>query len=286
MSRRKDGSVRSVALFHNERKPEAVSAARTVRALLRKAGVRVEEAGTAGEEAVSRCELALAVGGDGTMLRASRLLAPHSIPLLGVNTGGLGFLSGTDVAGLRRNLKKLLSGGFSSSERSLLTVELRRGGRRVLGPTTALNDCIVRCSDHARAVTLEAYCSGQFVATYFGDGLAVSTPTGSTAYALAVGGPVVHPSLDALLLTPICPHTLAQRPLILPGAGTITVRLARKNSQDRPQASVSLDGQITRPLRVGDEVVVQGADPPFRILLDPERSYFENLRTKLKWGQR
>ncbi len=289
-SARKMKTIRSAALFYNERKPEAVKALSVVRRLLRARGVRVVVAPPAGDASGAfpgRCDLAIALGGDGTVLRAARLLAPFSIPLLGINTGGgLGFLSAVDLPGLRKRLGLILKGGFNVQERRMLEVEVKRGVRRVFGPHVALNDCVLRAGDQARAVTIKAFCAGRYVAAYFGDGLIISTPTGSTAYALAVGGPVVAPGLDAVLLAPICPHTLTQRPLILPGSDPVVLRLARRNPQDFPQALVSIDGQIEYPLKVGDEARIEMSKRPFRLLLDPARSYYEVLRAKLRWGER
>jgi len=168
----------------------------------------------------------------------------------------------------------------------MLCAEVRRAGRRVFGPCPLLNDCVLRSSDQIRAVTLKAYESGRYIGTYFGDGLIVATPTGSTAYALAVGGPVVHPGIDALILAPICPHMLTQRPLILPVGGPVVVVVAKKNPQERPQALISVDGQVQHALKAGDEVVISPFGKPVRLLYDPRRTYFELLRTKLKWGER
>jgi NAD+ kinase len=190
------------------------------------------------------------------------------------------------MSGFRRNIGRILSGGFHVYSRSMLSVEVRRGGRRVFGPHAVLNDCVLRASDQARAVTLKAFESGHFIATYFGDGLIVSTPTGSTAYALAVGGPVVHPGIAAVLLAPICPHTLTQRPLLLPADSPVCVELARRNPQEDPQALVSVDGQVEHAIEAGDEVHVAPFAEPVRLLFDPEKSYFEVLRAKLKWGER
>ncbi|MFA6030367.1 MAG: NAD(+)/NADH kinase [Elusimicrobiota bacterium] len=284
----------SVLLFINERKPAAVRAAVEVRRLLRARGaaVRTVPASIRGAGRSPRAErdsafdLAVVIGGDGTMLRAARVLAGRGVPLLGVNTGGLGFLNAVDMAGFRRHLGRILSGGFARQERRLLSIEVHRGGRRVFGPYVALNDCVLRSGGQARAVVFRAYEAGRFIASYFGDGLIVATPTGSTAYALAAGGPVVHPDLPAVLLAPICPHTLAQRPLLLPASEPLTVRLEGKHPQDRPKALVSVDGQIERELAAGDEVRIEPCGPAVQLLFDSRRSHFEVLRAKLRWGER
>jgi NAD+ kinase len=280
-------AIHTVAVLFNERKPSARRALSDLCGLLRGRGVRVSvRRGAAAGLALPRCDAAVVIGGDGTMLRAARALADSGVPMLGVNTGGLGFLSAVDMKGFIRSLPRILAGKFHVEERSMLSAEVRRGERRVFGPYPVLNDCVLRAGDQARAVTLKASEGGRYIGTYFGDGLIVATPTGSTAYALAVGGPVVHPGLSAVILAPICPHTLTQRPLILPAGGPVTIELARKNPQDRPQALVSVDGQVEHALRAGDKVVITAFGRPVRLLFDPRSSYYELLRTKLKWGER
>lgn len=280
-------AIRSAAVYFNERKPSARQALSDLCALLRGKGVRVSvRRRTASDERPPLCDAAVVIGGDGTMLRAARALAGTGVPMLGINTGGLGFLSAVDMPSFKRSLGRILAGEFHVEERSMLSAEVRRGPRRVFGPHPVLNDCVLRACDQARAVTLLAYEGGRYIGTYFGDGLIVATPTGSTAYALAVGGPVVHPGLEALILAPICPHTLTQRPLILPAGEPVTIEFIRKNPQDRPQALVSVDGQVEHALRANDRVVITAFSKPVRLLFDPERSYYELLRTKLKWGER
>lgn len=282
-----ESSIRSVVLYFNEQKPEAMRWVKSVAALFKARGIRVWLGGVPGmHRRLPLADLAVALGGDGTMLRAARLLAPHSIPLLGINTGGLGFLSATDASELRRHIPAILSGKFELEDRWMLSVEVFNGKRRIFGPNIGLNDCVIRCGDQARAITLKASCSRLFVADYFGDGLIVSTPTGSTAYALAAGGPVVDPRLDAFIIAPICPHTLTQRPLIIPAGYPVSVRLAPRNPHDRPQTLVSLDGQVGCCLPLHAEVRISRFEKPFRLLVNPARSYFEVLRNKLKWGER
>jgi NAD+ kinase len=286
-SRAKESAIRSIVLYYNEDKPEAMRWVKNVMSLFKAHGVRLWLGGMPDmNKRLPLADLAIAMGGDGTMLRAARLLAPRSIPLLGINTGGLGFLSATDASQLRTNIPDILAGKFTLEERCMLLVEVRSRGRKIFGPNIALNDCVIRCGDQVRAITLEASCAKLFVAEYFGDGLIVSTPTGSTAYALAAGGPVVDPSLDSFLIVPICPHTLTQRPLIIPAGYPITVRLGQRNPNDRPQTLVSLDGQLGCRLPLEAEVRISRYEKPFRLLVNPKRSYFEVLRDKLKWGER
>ena len=257
--------------------------------LLRRQGVQVRLCrGRASSRDLLAADLAVAVGGDGTMLAAARALAPYSVPLLGVNSGHLGFLTGIDLAGFHRHWRDILRGRFLIEERWMIAVEVARGRRRprrVFGPHLALNDCVIRCGEQARAILLKARSGSRFVADYFGDGLIVSTPTGSTAYALAASGPIVDPGLDVLLVAPICPHTLTQRPLIVSAGSPFAVQLSARHPGEAPQVLVSVDGQVGCALRIGDEVRVRRYDKPFRLVLDPGHSYFEVLRRKLRWGQ-
>ena len=280
-------ALTTVALFHNEAKAPAAAASRSVRRLLEREGVRVRSAAGRGAPPwLGQCDAAIAIGGDGTMLRVARQLARSGVPLLGVNAGGLGYLSAMDLDDFAREARRVASGGFVVEPRWMLQAEVRRGGRRLFGPGVALNDCVMRSGDQARAVRFEVESLGRFVATYFGDGLVVSTPTGSTAYALAAGGPVIIPGVDALLMTPICPHALTQRPVVAPADQPLTVRLARRNPSDRPQALMALDGQVGRALAVGDEVHIARAPEPLKLLVPPERTHYELLRNKLKWAER
>lgn len=280
-------AINSAVVFYNESKPEAVRMLKIVQKALKERGVRVwigREDGV--REKLRLADIAVALGGDGTMLRVARTLAPHSIPLLGVNSGGLGFLSGTDANDFSKHCDAILDGKFVLEERWMISVEGFRKGRRFFGPNIALNDCVIRCGDQARAISLRTISDDNFMADYFGDGLIVSTPTGSTAYNLAASGPIVDPSLNVLLITPICPHTLTQRPLIIPAADPLTIKLTVRRENDAPRVLMSLDGQLGAPLKVGDEVRITRFQKPFKLLLNPDRSYYEVLRRKLKWGER
>jgi NAD+ kinase len=272
-------------IFHNESKPHAVKALARLRSLLKQRGVATWVAsGRPSSESIRRADFAIALGGDGTMLRVAREVAPRGIPLLGVNLGTLGFLSGVEAGDLKRRLDAVVSGRFMVEERSMLTAETLRGGRRVFGPDLALNEVVIRCGDQARAITLATRSGERFVADFFGDGLIVATPTGSTAYSLAASGPIVDPSLDVTLLAPICPHTLTQRPLIVPAHLPLAIRLSPRRAET-PRVLVSLDGRPGCELKVGDEVRVRRAETPLRLLLPPGRSFFEVARRKLKWGK-
>jgi NAD+ kinase len=277
----------SALIFRNESKPDSTRTLASVRAVLKARGVRcwvADEKSNA--EALRRAELAIALGGDGTMLHVARQVAPRGIPLLGVNIGTLGFLSGAETSELKSRINAVLSGRFIVEERSMLSAEVLRGGRRIFGPDLALNECVIRCGEQARAITLSTRSGERFVADFFGDGLILATPTGSTAYSLAAMGPIVDPSLDVTLVAPICPHTLTQRPLIVPAHLPLTIKLGRRRADELPRVLVSLDGRPGCELKIGDEVRVRRAETPLRLLLPAGRSFFEVLRRKLKWGQR
>lgn len=277
----------SALLYLNESNSGARAVLARVRSLLKAKGVRCSTvSGRAGEDALRRAELAIALGGDGTMLRVAREAAPHGIPLLGVNIGHMGFLAGSEAAGIRRSLDAVLAGRFKVEERWMLSAEVHRSGRRVFGPDLALNECVIRCGEQARAITLCTRSGERFVADYFGDGLIIATPTGSTAYSLAASGPIVDPSLDVTLVAPICPHTLTQRPLIVPAHMPLTIRLGRRRADEVPRVLVCLDGQTDCELKMGDEVRIRRAELPLRLLVPSGRSFFEVLRRKLRWGQR
>ncbi|MBI4056511.1 MAG: NAD(+)/NADH kinase [Elusimicrobia bacterium] len=279
-------TVKSVALFANMAKREAAHSARMISKLLHDRGIKVVLGeGSAIEKKLQTVDLAIAAGGDGTMLRTARILAPFSVPLLGVNSGGLGFLSGIDAVDFKKQLSMILQGQFVMEERWLLEAEVLRNNKRVFGPQIALNDCVIKSFD-PRAFYLRVSLGERFLTDYFGDGLILSTPTGSTAYALAAGGPIVDPSMDVLLLSPICPHTLTQRPLVLPVKETLYIQVVQRRPREKVQALVSMDGQTNFNLQLGDHLRVKKYHKTFKLVLHPKRSYFEVLRRKFKWGER
>lgn len=279
--------VRSVSLFLNSSKPEAVRISKIAAKVLTSRGISVIlEGNSKFLEHLRRTHLAISVGGDGTMLKSARAVAPFGVPLLGINSGGLGFLSGVDAASFVRRLGSILNGEFKIEERLMIEAEVRRGQRVVFGPALALNDCVIRCGDQARAILLRMSSQNFKIADYLGDGLILSTPTGSSAYALAASGPLIEPSLKVLLSLPICSHMMTQRPLIFPESESITVTLAKRRSNDVPQVLLSLDGQIGCPIQVGDEVRVKSFVHPLKLLRDPKSSYYDTLRRKLRWGER
>ena len=230
----------------------------------------------------AKMDLAIVLGGDGTLLAVARALGKRSVPLLGVNLGTLGFLADTASEELYVALEQVLAGGFAIESRMRLEVDVARDGR-ALGSYLALNDAVIVRNAVSRLIDLETFADGAVVTTYHADGLIVATPTGSTAYSLSAGGPLLVPELEAILLTPISPHTLTQRPLVLPETYELEVRV-----QDTRGGEVRLtvDGQVGCALEQGDRVRVRRSLHPVRMLVPPGRNRFEGMRTKLRWGER
>jgi NAD+ kinase len=232
-------------------------------------------------EIVQRADLIVVLGGDGTLLSVARLLAGREVPILGVNLGGLGFLTEVTLPEMFSTLEAVLDSRFAVSRRMTLAARVERGGREI-GAYLALNDVVITKTAPSRIVELETEVNGEFVASYRADGLIVATPTGSTAYCLSAGGPIIYPSLPALVLIPICPHTLTNRPLVLPDSALIAVR-PRAGSED---IHLTVDGQVDVPLCLGDVVTLSRGPHSIALIKSPRLNYFELLRTKLKWGER
>lgn len=225
-------------------------------------------------------DLLIILGGDGTLLSMARAVGDLGVPILGVNLGGLGFLTATTLDEMLPALETLLAGGMEIEERMMLGAVLRRGGQ-VVGEYIALNDVVITKSAMSRIIDLSVSVGGRHAISYRADGLIISTPTGSTAYNLSAGGPILFPTMDAVVLTPIAPHTLSNRPIAVPGAQRIEVALLVE--QD---VMLTMDGQVGVPLRERDVVEVQKASARIRLVRFPQKDFFSVLRTKLKWGER
>src|ERR1700682_3125869 len=225
-------------------------------------------------------DLMLVLGGDGTMIATSRMVGATEVPVLGVNYGGLGYLAEFRVEELYVALETILNGNYKIEKRVMLAVELRRGEEQVTR-NRVLNDIVINKSALARIVEIEAYLNQQFVNSFRADGLIVSTPTGSTAYNLSAGGPVIYPSMNAVVITPICPFTLSNRPIVVPDDSFIELWL--KTEQE--DVSLTLDGQVGFPLRVEDRVVIRKSQTTFNLVQPTNRNYFDVLRDKLRWGR-
>jgi len=228
-------------------------------------------------DGVEGAEIVLVLGGDGTLLSAARSAAKEQIPVLGVNTGGLGFLTGFTAEELDRAVGLIVEGDWHAEQRMMLAVET--GG----GEEFAVNDVVVHKSQMARLMEFVVYINGDVLGRYRADGLIVSTPTGSTAYSLSAGGPIVVPKLDCIIITPICPHTLTNRPVVVRPDSTVEIELIHA-----PEGEVflSLDGQGEVPLREGYRAAVRKASYYALMVTAPERSFFSVLREKLRWQER
>jgi NAD+ kinase len=227
-------------------------------------------------------DFAITLGGDGTMLKASRLLAPLGIPVLGVNMGSLGFLAETTPEEAPAVISDILSDNYMIEERMMIEINInsKAGKTREF----ALNDITIHSGLSGRVININANINDEFLANYLGDGVIISTPTGSTAYSLAAMGPIVHPHLSLFIITPICPHTLTQRPLIVSTNHALSFVADVRNSKEKPL--VSVDGQLNYPLGDGDTIAISASNNPLQLIINPKRKYFQILRAKLKWGER
>ncbi len=227
------------------------------------------------------CDLVLVMGGDGTLLSAARAIRGREIPLVAVNLGGLGFLTAVPKDDLFPELERALGGELSIAKRRLIQVEVMREGKST-ARYEALNDVVITKSSIARMIDLEAHVDEMFVCSYKADGLIVSSPTGSTAYSLSAGGPIIYPSVDAFCLTPICPHTLTNRPVIVSGASVIRIR----NRAQGEAAFLTIDGQVGEPLHANDQIHCCSSSHSLHLLHSSKQMFFDVLRQKLKWGER
>ena len=225
-------------------------------------------------------ESVIVVGGDGTFLSVARFLENRPIPVIGINLGGLGFLTEISAESCFKELEKILEGDYEIEERMRIRVSVKREGKEIFSHRV-LNDAVINKGALARIIDLQTTIDGHFLTHYRGDGLIVSTPTGSTAYNISAGGPIVFPSAQAIILTPICPFTLTNRPIILPAHVTILVELGEPASD----VTLTCDGQVGCLVNSSDKISITAAATPLRIIKAPDVDHFEILRTKLKWGQ-
>lgn len=233
------------------------------------------------DQAVEGCDLIVVLGGDGTLLSAARAMGKSEIPLFAVNLGGLGFLTAITISELFPELERALHGEHRVGYRRLLQTEIIRGGETVAS-YHALNDAVLTKSDLARMIDLDAWVDNQFVCAYKADGLIIATPTGSTAYSLSAGGPIVFPKVPAICMTPICPHMLTNRPVILPETSVIQIHCLGADAS----VYLTIDGQVGEPLKHGDCVVCRSSPYALHLIRPPRMMFFDVLRQKLKWGER
>jgi NAD+ kinase len=219
------------------------------------------------------------LGGDGTFLSAVRWIGDQSIPVLGVKFGEVGFLAETSEESLFSAAEAVLSNSFTTSPRMRLQVTLSRNGKKIINETV-LNDVVINKGALARLAHIETYINDHYLTTYRADGLIVSTPTGSTAYSLAAGGPVIHPSVPAVIMTPICPFTLTNRPLIIPDTSVIKIRLEKRSSH----IMLTFDGQQGVKITNKDTIVIKKSPHPINMIIIPDQDYYDVLKTKLRWS--
>jgi len=231
-------------------------------------------------EMVAGSQLVITIGGDGTMLRAARMLAGSDTPLVGVNRGRLGFLADISPKDAIRGIDAVLAGNFVSGARALLEVRLISAGGDAVS-TLAINDCVLQKWETGRMLDYETWIDGKYVNTHGGDGVIVASATGSTAYALSCGGPIIHPSLDAMVIAPISPHTLSDRPIVVPGSSMVEIRRV----QDRAKAQVTCDGALLGDLALNDRLLIAASNLRVNLLHPLGYDYYRILRSKLHWGR-
>ena len=226
-------------------------------------------------------QLVIVLGGDGTLLSAARAVNGRDIPLLPVNLGGLGFLTAVTLDELYPELERTLAGQQRVVERRMLHADLVRGDA-IVQSYEALNDVVIAKTSLARMIDLETHVDTHYVSTYKADGLIVCTPTGSTAYSLSAGGPIIFPAVNAICLTPICPHMLTNRPVIVPDTSQIAVICSARDKE----AYLTVDGQVGEPLKHNDRIMCRSSSHSVRLIRPPKMLFFDVLRQKLKWGER
>ncbi len=283
--------MRKIGIISKSGHPEPLKILKALLPWLRKKGCDViidsesasalNMAGHQRSEIPALVDCIIVLGGDGTMLSVARLVGDNGLPILGVNLGGLGFLTAVHKDQMYEVIEKVMEGTCPVEERMMLTARVLRHSESI-AEYLVVNDVVVNKGALARIIDLETYIGSKFVATFKADGLIVSTPTGSTAYALSAGGPIVYPTLNSIILAPICPHTLTNRPIVLPDNVEVDIILRSRNED----VFLTVDGQVGFSLRQSDVVHVKKSAVKARFFLPCERDYFEILRTKLKWGER
>jgi len=232
------------------------------------------------EQIPGQADAMLVLGGDGTLLYAARLMGEREIPILGVNLGSLGFLTDVAVPELKETLRRFISGDVRIGRRMMLEAAVEDGSGKIEA-FSVLNDVVVDKGNLARTIRLQASVDGAFLTVFNGDGLIIATPTGSTAYSLSAGGPIVHPTLSAVIITPICPHLLTNRPIVVPESSVIEVNLVSGDGN----VAVTLDGQVGAEFSERHRLTVRKSARQILLVEPLDRDHFEILRTKLNWGR-
>lgn len=229
--------------------------------------------------AATTADLCVVVGGDGTLLAAARLMGERQLPILAINHGALGFLTEVTLEEMYSALDRVIQGDFITERRMMMKVSIERGAA-IVASYQALNDVVINKGTLSRIIDLEARVNGQYIARFRSDGLILATPTGSTAYNLSAGGPIIFPTMGAIVMTPICSHTLTNRPIVLPP--DVRIELALRSMQD--EVHVTVDGQVGLKLQPGDRVLVEKSGREVELIVPAGKAYFDVLRDKLKWG--
>jgi NAD+ kinase len=283
--------LKNIGVVVGPRKPEAIAVVCDLRDWCERHGIGLRAANSiAGQvrcaplaesdgELDEDVDLVVVLGGDGTMLGAARLVGARQIPVLGVNFGWLGYLTEFTLDEMFPALEAVRAGDFFVERRMMIDVDLKRGDETVAAQR-ALNDAVVNKAAPARMIELECYINGMFVNGFRADGMIVATPTGSTAYSLSAGGPIVHPSMSAIILTPICPHMLSNRPVVVQGESVVELVFKRADEE----LMLTIDGQVGIELMLHDRIKLRRSQTEFSLVRPGNRNYFEVLRTKLKWG--
>ncbi len=287
--------VETIGIVANKRKPEMENLVGNLIEWLEGKGIKPaiwdDLSGILGEgefvsldEIAEKSDIVVALGGDGTLLRAARAVEDRLTPILGVNVGSLGFLTEVALPEMYEALEAIVSEGYKCEDRMNVDAAVLRNGEQV-ALHTALNDLVINKGALSRVIELKTAIDCNYLTTYTADGLIVSTPTGSTAYSLSAGGPIVNPSMEAIIATPICPHTLAVRPMILAPDQELSVDLwAGNSSHGEPEVTLTVDGQVGFSLVSGDRIVFSRSERKTRLVLSGYRTFYEVLREKLKWG--
>lgn len=276
--------MKRVAIISKKAQPDAWDAGRTLAAWFEARGLEafhvMNEPDSQELPLPPDADFIVVMGGDGTLLSVARRYARKGVPVLGVNVGGLGFLTEVSLSELYPTMEQVLAGQFEVEERMILHAAIFRQGQAIWGENV-LNDAVINKGALARIIELTTWIDGEYLTTYRADGLIISTPTGSTAYTMSAGGPIVYPTLRHVILLPICPHTLSNRPIILPETVTVAATLDKK-AED---VYLTLDGQVGQALQAGDRLEVKCAPHHLKLIKSPRRSHFEILRAKLGWGE-
>lgn len=284
--------VKKIGIYAKKNHPDVEQIATEICERFRREGIEVlledrlaeligQINGHAGEDIPEQVDLIIVLGGDGTLISVARQVGGLNVPIVGVNLGRLGFLTEVTRDELPQMLEVLISGEYQVSDRMMLDAAILRDGQ-VVGQYTVLNDVVINKGALARIIDLDTYVDGRLLSSYKADGLIVATPTGSTGYNLAAGGPIIYPEINSLMISPICPHMLTNRPIVLWSRSVIEIDVKFEDDV----VFFTADGQVGRKLLPGDRVQVRRSEARTRLVNSPSRDYFEILRTKLSWGER